>query len=70
MFPGIANTAVSFSGTNIILNSNKSNNIYFSAKASTFLIVDLPLGNLFWAKYIFEIGTNQISCLHIFYCNG
>ena len=48
---GIANTAVSLSGGDIILNSNKSNNMYFSAKASTFLIADLALGDLFWAKY-------------------
>ena len=43
----IANTAVSFSGVDIILNNNKSNNIYFSTKASTFLIAGLVLGNLF-----------------------
>ena len=44
---GIANTAVSLSGVDIFLNNNKSNNIYFSANASTFLIADLELGNLF-----------------------
>ena len=35
----------------LYLNSNESSNMYFSAKASTFPIADLVLGNLFWAKY-------------------
>ena len=29
---GIANTAISFSGDDVILNNNQPNNIYFSAK--------------------------------------
>ena len=33
----IANTAVSFSGVDIILNNNESNSMYFSARASSFL---------------------------------
>ena len=41
---GIANTAVSMSRVDIILNSNEPNNIYFYAKASTFLIADLVAG--------------------------
>ena len=47
----MANIAVSLSGVDIILNSNESSNTYFSAKASTFLIANLVLGNLLWAKY-------------------
>ena len=47
----MANTAVSLSGVNTILNNNKSNSIYFSANASIFFIADLLLGNLFWDKY-------------------
>ena len=43
----IANTAISLSGVDITLNNNESNNIYFSANHSTFLIADLELGNLF-----------------------
>ena len=43
----IANTAISFSGVVDILNSNESNNVYFSANASTFCIPALELGNLF-----------------------
>ena len=43
----IANTAISLSGVDIIMNNNESNNIYFSANASTFLIADLELGSLF-----------------------
>ena len=48
---GIANTAVSLSGVDIILNSNESSNVYFSAKASTLPIADLVLRHLFLAKY-------------------
>ena len=48
---GIANTAVSLFGVDIILNSYESRGMYFSAKSPTFLIDDLALGNLFWAKY-------------------
>ena len=44
---GITNTAISFSGVDTILNSNESNNMYFFAKASTFLITDLAPDNLF-----------------------
>ena len=47
----IANTAVSLSVVDVILNNNESNNIYFSAKASILLIAALELGSLFWAKY-------------------
>ena len=50
----ITNTAVPLSGVDIILNSNKSNNMYFSARASTFHIADLAVGNLFWAKYKYK----------------
>ena len=35
----------------IIFSNIGSNNIYFSAKASIFLIAVLELGSLFWAKY-------------------
>ena len=48
---GMANTATSFSGVTIILNNIKSNNIYFSANASTFLISTLELGKMLWDKY-------------------
>ena len=44
---GIANTVVSLSEVDIILNNNESNKIYFSANASTFLIATLELGILF-----------------------
>ena len=37
---GMANTAVSFSGLDTILNNSESNNMYFSARASIFLIAD------------------------------
>ena len=47
----MANTTVSVSGLDTILNNNKSKRTYFSASASIFLIADLLLGNLFWAKY-------------------
>ena len=47
---GMANTMVSLSGVVDILNSKESNNIYFSASISIFLIAALELGNLFWAK--------------------
>ena len=47
---GMANTAASLSGVTLILNNNESNNIYFSASASTFLIPTLN-----WVKYY---GTN------------
>ena len=43
---GIANTAISLSSLVDILNNNESNNMYFSANASTFLIPTLGLGNL------------------------
>ena len=43
---GIANTAISLSGGMDILNNNESNNMYFSANASTFLIPTLELGSL------------------------
>ena len=36
----IANTAVSFSGLDIILNNNESNSIYFAARVSVFPIAD------------------------------
>ena len=45
----MANTTVTFSGLDSILNNNESKNMYFSASASIFLIADLLLGNLFWA---------------------
>ena len=38
---GTANTADFLSGVDTILNNNESNNIYFSANASTFLIAAL-----------------------------
>ena len=47
----MANTAASLSGFDSILNNNESNNIYFSARASIFLIAILLLGYLFWARY-------------------
>ena len=40
---GIVNTAASLSGVTVILNNKESNNIYFSASASTFLIPTLEL---------------------------
>ena len=40
---GMANTAASLSGVTLILNNNESNNIYFSASVSTFLIPTLEL---------------------------
>ena len=43
---GMANTAASLSGMTVILNDNESNNIYFSASASTFLIPILELGKI------------------------
>ena len=55
----MANTAVSFSGFDTILNKNESNNIYFSASASIFLIADLVLGNLFWDKYKYICKLND-----------
>ena len=45
----MANATVSFSGLDTILNNSESNNMYFSARASIFLIAGLVLGNLFWA---------------------
>ena len=42
-------TAVSFSG--LILNSNESNRIYFSASVSTLLIAILEEGSLLYDKY-------------------
>ena len=42
----IANTAVSLLSVVDVLNNNESNNIYFSANASTFHIPTLELGNL------------------------
>ena len=47
----MANTAVSFSGLDTILNNSESNNMYFSARASISVIANLVLGNLFWARY-------------------
>ena len=47
----MANTTVSLSWVDVILNNNESNNIYFTANASTFLITALELGSLFGAKY-------------------
>ena len=47
----IANTAVSFSRLDTILNNNESNSMYFSARVSIFLIADLALGHLFWDRY-------------------
>ena len=47
----MANTAASLSGVTIILNNNESNNIYFSAIVSTFLIPALELGKILWDKY-------------------
>ena len=44
---GIASTAVSFIGVDIILNNDESNSMYFSARVSIFLIADLALGNVF-----------------------
>ena len=44
---GMANTAVSLSGVDTIFNNNESNQMYFSASTSTFLITVLELGNLF-----------------------
>ena len=44
---GMANTPVSLSGVNVILNNNESNSIYFSSNISTFLIAALELGSLF-----------------------
>ena len=38
---GIANTADSLGGVDVILNNNESSNTYFSAKASIFLIAIL-----------------------------
>ena len=46
---GIARTAVSFS--EVILNNRESSRMYISANISTFLIVSLKVGNLFWDKY-------------------
>ena len=46
-----ANTAVSFSGVGLNLNSNESNKMYHSVNVSTFLIAALELGNLFSARY-------------------
>ena len=48
---GMANTTASLSGVTAILNNNESNNIYFSASASTFLIPTLDLGKILWDKY-------------------
>ena len=48
---GMATTAASLSGVTVILNNNESNNIYFSASGSTFLIPTLELGNVLWDKY-------------------
>ena len=47
----MANTAVSLSGVDTILNNNEYNYIYISASASIFFIAVSLLGNLFWAKY-------------------
>ena len=47
----MANTTVSLSEVVDILNNKESNNIYFPASISIFLITVLELGNLFWAKY-------------------
>ena len=44
---GIAKTAISFSGIDIILNNKEYHRIYFSTNVSTFLIVALEVGNLF-----------------------
>ena len=46
---GTDGTAVFFSG--VILNNKESNRIYNSANVSTFLIVALEVGSLFYAKY-------------------
>ena len=47
----MANTAVSFSGLDTILNNNESNNMYFSARVSIYFIANVVLGNLIWARY-------------------
>ena len=49
----MANTAASLSGFDTILNNKESNSIYFSASASTFLLLFY-----YWATY-FELGTNK-----------
>ena len=57
---GITNTAASLSGVVTNLNIKESNKTKFSTKVSTFFIVDLLLGNLFWdrkQKQIFEVRT-------------
>ena len=46
---GTARTAVSFS--ELTLNNNESNRIYFSASTSTLLIAILEEGSLFCDKY-------------------
>ena len=48
---GMANTAVSLSGMTVILNNNESNNIYLSARASTFLLPILEMGKIVWDRY-------------------
>ena len=48
---GMTYTAAPLSGVTVILNNNESNNIYFSANASTFLIPTLELGKMLWDKY-------------------
>ena len=47
----MANTAVSFSRLDTILNNNEFNSMCFSASTWIFFIADLLLGNVFWAKY-------------------
>ena len=44
---GMANTTVSLLGVVDTLNNKESNNLYFSASVSVFLIAVLELGNLF-----------------------
>ena len=47
---GIANSAISFSGVVTSLNNKESNRTKFSANVSTFFMVDLLLGNLFFGQ--------------------
>ena len=49
---GMANTAFSFSTFN--LNSNESNNMYFSDNDSILCIAPFELGNLFWQRYMYR----------------
>ena len=48
---GTANTAVAFSGEEVIVNNSESSEMYHSANISTFLIVALELGYLFCTRY-------------------